>query len=508
MEYKVQGPDGVQHVIDGPAGASDDEVIQQAQKLFSPSAVESFGRAAVNNLPAGGQLGALGTAALKGEDYSQGMQDFNEKASEAKAEHPVAYGAGAVTGSVAPLAIPGVGEAMAAAPALTGAGLGAANAIGNTDLVKNPDEALKQAALGAGTGAIIGKALPNGEGLASDLEKSGQRQAFQAMGMNPEYAGHLDPDEIQDIGKFAQDYDLVKGTPFERLEKAQNLQTAFGQKIGELGDQAIPGEAIDTSDLQSQVQKWGGLAGTQPRALTRDYAAGIKNIQSLGEHPTFDQIQRLKQMYGQMAFDGAHQVKNQAAADIYSKLKDAATDLVGQQTDDVQDLFNGYKNSGDMVRGLQKMAGKEAATGQGASQGIGFAGRILGKLPGQSNPVVNTATAAGVGMMGHPLMGLMAATPTVMNPAILSQASQMGAEALPKAAQGIKLGTNNAVTSYLLNTLNQNPQKLGRFAQPLINAAKEGGSQGLAAQHFLLSGQYPEYNSMVMGQDGGDNADR
>ncbi len=34
MRYKVKGPDGVIHEIEGPEGASDDEIIAQAQKLF------------------------------------------------------------------------------------------------------------------------------------------------------------------------------------------------------------------------------------------------------------------------------------------------------------------------------------------------------------------------------------------------------------------------------------------------------------------------------------------
>ena len=83
----------------------------------------------------------------------------------------------------------------------------------------------------------------------------------------------------------------------------------------------------------------------------------------------------------------------------------------------------------------------------------------------------------------------------------MSTAARGIGEALPEITGAMKLGSNNAVTSYLLNTLNQNPQKLGRFAQPLINAAKTGGSQGLAAQHFLLSSQYPEYNSLMMKQE-------
>ena len=171
MDYTVQDPAGNEHVITGPEGASDEEILQAAQSLLSPNAMESFGRAAVNNLPLGGQIGGAGTAALKGEDYSQGMKEFNDAAINAKAAHPIAYGAGATAGSLAPLAVPGVGEALEAAPVATSAALGAANAVGNTDIAQNPGEAAKQAVLGGVTGAGIGAILPGASKAQEGLRK-------------------------------------------------------------------------------------------------------------------------------------------------------------------------------------------------------------------------------------------------------------------------------------------------------------------------------------------------
>src|ERR1035438_4738899 len=126
-EYTVQGPDGAQHVIAGPDGASDQEVIAQAQQLFNPSKLESFGRGVENNFPLANQAIAAGSAALGDKDYSQNLAEQNQAISASKAANPISYGAGAVTGAVAPAFIPGVGEAMAAAPMASGAALGAAN---------------------------------------------------------------------------------------------------------------------------------------------------------------------------------------------------------------------------------------------------------------------------------------------------------------------------------------------------------------------------------------------
>jgi len=500
-EYTVQDPQGNEHVLEGPEGATDQEILQQAQTLLAPGKLESFGRGALNNFPLANQA----VSALSPGDYSKNMEDLTSKAASAKAANPVSYGAGAVTGAVAPLAIPGVGEALEAAPIAGNAALGAASAISNTDVTKDPGEALKQAGegalLGGATAGVIGKFAPEAEAL----EGASNKNAVEAMGMSPGYLAHLDPEEIQDIGKFAKDADLINGSLPDRLARAQDIKGQFGQQIEELGAGATPGSAIDTADLEAKMQKWAGLAGTEPRANVNTYKSGIQNLKSLGDAPTFDQLQEMKSMYGEMAFDQNHQVRNKAAADIYGVLKDSLKSTVNAAPDDLQNVLTGYKNASDMTRALEKMAGKEAATGKSPSQGIGFMGRIIGNMPGQSNPAINIPTAAAIGAMGHPMWGAMAATPTLTNPAILSNIQGAAAKALPTAEAGLKMLTTDSVTSHLLKTLTTNPQSLGKFAQPLMKAAQEGGSQGIAATHFILSSQYPEYNEMIMKQ-GDSNA--
>lgn len=57
------------------------------------------------------------------------------------------------------------------------------------------------------------------------------------------------------------------------------------------------------------------------------------------------------------------------------------------------------------------------------------------------------------------------------------------------------------ITSGIMQRITTNPQSLGKFAAPLMQAAQSGGQQGIAAVHFVLSHQYPEYNDMFMGDD-------
>src|ERR1700676_3698028 len=143
---------------------------------------ESFGRGALNNFP----LAQQAAAALTPGSYSQNLASLNQKASASKAANPISYGTGAVPGSVAPLAIPVVGEALEASPVLGNAALGAANAVNNTDILRNPGEAARQAIQGGVVGGTIGgvanKLLP-GAGTAEKLEDYANRKGVQALNL-------------------------------------------------------------------------------------------------------------------------------------------------------------------------------------------------------------------------------------------------------------------------------------------------------------------------------------
>lgn len=49
----------------------------------------------------------------------------------------------------------------------------------------------------------------------------------------------------------------------------------------------------------------------------------------------------------------------------------------------------------------------------------------------------------------------------------------------------------------LVDRINSNPQSFGRYAAPLQKAAAEGGPQGAAAMHYILSTTHPDYNEMT-----------
>lgn len=68
----------------------------------------------------------------------------------------------------------------------------------------------------------------------------------------------------------------------------------------------------------------------------------------------------------------------------------------------------------------------------------------------------------------------------------------VGYRGMAKTAYGI-----GGMTTHLMSLLSTNPAQLGKYAAPLLKAAQTGGNDGLAATHFILSQQHPEYNAML-----------
>ncbi len=469
----------------------------QVETEDQPSKLEAFGRGVENNFPLANQAIAAGSAALGDQDYSSNLAQQNADIAKAKEAHPIPYGAGAVTGAVAPAFIPGVGEAMAAAPALSGAALGAAGAVGNTDLVQQPMEALKQAGIGAGTGAALGAILPSGNKMAEGVEGFANRKAVQSLGLKPGSLG-IPSNELEDLGQFAHEIGATSGALEQRVGSVKNLLQQTGAQVGEMGAGAAPlSDASPFIDqLHNKLQESASVFGQEANPETTVYRQALANLSK--PNLSFDELQQLKTAIGQRAFDGVGEVKNDAAADVYGIYKDAMKSIIDTSPAEYQETMNTYGKLKDIHSALMNQFQKEQAGGVQA-KGFGMAGKMGGMVTGGNIPA--TLGLAGVLAPMHPFMALGAASTIATNPSAMSAAARGVAGAIPTAAAALKLGSIDSVTSYLMKTLTSSPQKLGKFAQPLLNAAQTGGSRGLAAQHFLLSSQYPEYNQMTMDTD-------
>lgn len=391
----------------------------------SPGELESFGRAAVNNLPLGGQLGALGTEALGGaKDYSEGLKEWNAKAAQAKAANPISYGAGAVTGAAAPLLIPGVGEALAAAPVSGSALLGAANAVGNTDLSKDQGKALKEAAMGAGTGAALGAA---GQGLAKLFEAgtpAAERLSANATanaldlgtfgvkklarhGQNPEEVLNEINDQIQEHLPGLIGVGDTAGSKFAKLSQAHD---SAGDMMGNLIDSVTAGtggklpeaqEAI--SELREAAKDYAGM--TSQRAIENqaelvDAANKLEGLQKNGKL-NFDTLSAIKSDIGR-AYHNPNMDNHgiDQAYSILSKKVDNILDRVGVEDPTLRPTYDKakaiYRLTSRLLPAMQRGVSRETAgTGGGLMNAALGAGALFHPLPAAAAFAGKTALKLG-----------------------------------------------------------------------------------------------------------------
>ena len=510
--FEVTSPSGQVYDVTAPAGASESDAIAYVQQQLAPGKLESAARGFVNNLPAGGQLGALGTALLKSEDDSTGMADWNQAAQEAKATNPVSYGVGAVGGALAPLAIPAVGEALATAPVATGAALGAANAVGNTDITQNPGEALKQglggAVVGGATAGLAGRLMP----AAETFENAASRKAVQTVPFRAGLFKNSTQDEITNLGqKMRYVWDVVNGSTPEKLEKAETYLSEYGSQIGEGRAAATPvgditaylnplHDKLDAADAfvargGETIPAGGALSDTAKQAEI--YRTGIKELQSAGTD--IEGLQKIKESFADKAFNDVHEVNPSkavadAAADVWSTARDIMKAHIEQQEPGYGEAMANYSQLSDVKWALEKQLDAETR-GSGGPGGFGILGAIR-RMPAPMRAIIGP-----IGLMtGHPIVGVGAALPELTSSVTHTNVLGAVANQLEPATRGLQLASTDAVSSYLLNTLTTNPKKLGRYAQPLMQAAQKGGSDGLAALHFIFSLQYSDYNQMMLEQ--------
>jgi hypothetical protein len=487
MEYTATGPDGNDYTITGPAGASDAEVIAQIQQAISPGALESFGRGAVNNIPLGQQAAALLTP---GKDYSTALQDLNTGAASAKASHPIAYGAGAVTGAVAPLALPGVGEALTGEAAIpANAALGAANAVSNTDLANNPEEAAKKAISGGLVGGAIGAVMPDVSKAQEGLEDIANSKTVQATGIAPGNLG-VPSSQVQDMGSMIHELGADTGELEDRFNTIHEARQQVGKQIEDLGQGThLEDPTPFVQAIQDHMRESTWTLGAEGNPELKMYQQALARVTP---NTPFETLQELKNTYSNRAFDKFGNIKpnGEVPYNIYKAISDTM-DQMTSSNPEYAELKHSYSTLSDIEDGLQRQYQKEQAGGLQA-KGFGLAGKLAAMVTGGNVPAT-----VGVGAAlapAHPFMAMGALSGLATNPGAIAGAARGAAEALPTAVAGAGMASTDALVSHFIS----NPQSYGKFSAPLMQALQQGGKQGFAATSFVLRQQHPELNQMML----------
>lgn len=225
----------------------------------------------------------------------QALGEEEAKTAAAKGQHPWAYAGGNLAGGL--LAAPGVGAAGNAArtvgarilsSGVTGAGFGAANALGESHAENTRDQAadaLKGAALGALTGGVgqglgesakvLLRALPL-QRAADALRRIGNEKAFKVIGgikgdirsalSGRGVTGGLD--RVRQAGGDLRDLGVATplATPQRALERIRQQEDAVGQALGHAlpdldqrlvgaGEASNPAFAVDLNAVASRVAR-------------------------------------------------------------------------------------------------------------------------------------------------------------------------------------------------------------------------------------------------------------
>lgn len=466
---------------------------------------ESFGRAAANNFP----LAPQAIAGLSEGDYSQNMADWNAKAASAKEANPITYGAGAVTGAMAPLAIPGVGEVMAANPITGNAILGAASAVSNRDVLQHPEEAAKDVVKGgliggmtAGVLGKLGKLVPDEAALTAKAEA----QAVKSAGLPPKSMDDMSG-KFESMGKFINERpELIKGSLEARHGAAEGLRSQFGEKVGSLkagaGQFANAAETAPFTDpLMAKASENAGRMDPFFKSQGNVYIHGAQDIQQNGT--SIEGLQALKTAYGNRAFNSATgEVKDEAAKDVWIQVTRAMDHLVGKSAPEYQAAKAGYSQAQQVSEGLGKQLGIERT--EGGHGGVGGHGlhSLIKQIPNISKPALGVPAGVALAGVGHPVLGAVLGLHSLTSsPEVRNAALNTAAKAVGPIGAAIKAGT----TEGLVSRLHSNPQSFGPYAPALQNAYKDGGNQGVAATHYILSTTHPEYNQMMLDQEGDNN---
>jgi hypothetical protein len=314
--YKVRDPQGNIREIKGPAGASDDEIITQAQKLFAaPSEVpaqrkergffgtigapiEAISQGVISgggNVMLGGQrllgkgLSAIGApaGAFLQEDAARRLAQSQATVAPFKQEFPVFTGAGELGGEV--LGTGPVGMAIAAplkairvaaplAQAIRTGGFsggnlatrvaGGATLGGATSAIINPDE--------AGTGAIIGGAVPLAAPAVNRLVQAGASKIADIRQMPNQLAAKIARDSL--------------GTPEQVAAARAALQEAQASGLDMTAQQALARSGLVAPSAQATMER--AIKGAQPKGArpTADTRMSIETAQEAARKSTLNEV--------------------------------------------------------------------------------------------------------------------------------------------------------------------------------------------------------------------------
>ena len=415
---------------------------------------------------------AKGNPTAFGELYKAKRDESRANYESAEKANPSSYLAGQVGGGIATAVVPGMGGATLGKLALQGAaqGLGSSEAdLTEGDVVGAARDTAIGGTIGAATG-LAGKALSAGAVKASPYLKSGmnklgdvfeegaEKLAVKATGATGNQASKFSPNagrELLDQGlvKFGDDASRIAERVGQRHELAGK---AIGESLDTLEQRGIMGSVDNVVDgLQAQVDELAKTPGNEK--IIKQLQNEIDNLYIRGESnigiKTAEQAKRNFQGQTNYFSDEAEKKASGRLADSFkTEVERAATEADPSLAAKFMDEKKAY--------GLLSPI-KEAAEKRAMQQSQSPFGGLTDIVAGTAGGIKGLAAKYGIEQIGRR---------TASSGAVMSDA--------------------------IADIVRTQPQRLGKFAKPLQEAAQRGGNS-LAATHFVLQQTNPEYRQLV-----------
>jgi len=488
--------------------------------------------------------GAAGWAfdRLRGDDNPNSYEEWRDAArrqtQEGQRENPLTHLAGNIVGAAAPAVLTaGAGAAPAAgaaAPslgravgmgALAGLTSGTIAGVGESqaeDALGVAEDAVRGGTVGALTGGVLG-AAGHGVGRLVDARRArALRQIAEAEQQRPyviaRQLGVQTPTQLRTIDAlppsrlamaeaveqgvdpktldrgaraFADDVERLGLTGPHRMatpqEAAQLAEPVRDRAIRAIRDvtQAMGAAAQAPATYRQNARPLGVVDGNEIAARLARAAKDVARARNESSQQAAQALLETAQRYrdgGTISFSDARQTLQSLAQEIQS----VRTNPLAARTpffERVAEVERAALNTATDTA-VERSLGRDALRAyQGARRDFQVADSVrrltqdLDLKEGVRRKLSLTDNMAGVATAaasGNPLLGLVTAVGNRMfrerEPALFSE--------------------------HLRRVIQQDPDRFGRFAQPLMEAAQRG-TQSLAARHYVLSHQFPEYRQTV-----------
>jgi hypothetical protein len=512
-----------------------------------PSAVRSAATGVVQGLTFGfgdELMGAAGATFdwLRGDDNPNSYEDWRDAArlqtQEGRRENPVTHFAGNLVGAAAPAvltagasaapstaaAAPSLGRAIGTG-ALTGFTSGTVAGIGESqsdDVLGVAEDVVAGGLFGAATGGVLG-AAGHGVGRLIDARRARALERIAEAEQQRPYViarqlGVQTPTQLRTIDAlppsrlalaeaseqgvdprtldrgaraFAADVERLgltgpnrMGTPQEAAQLAEPVRARATQVMDDITE-AMRNASRTPASYRQNARPLGVVDGEEIAAQLQRAANDVGRARNESSAQAAEALRETAERYregGVISFEDAVRTMRSLAQDI----QQVRTNPLAPRTpffERVAEVERAALNTATDNAVFQSLGRDAARTYQGARRDFQVAdsvGRLVRDLDlkegyrrklSLTDNMAGLATAVG---SGNPVLGVGAAIANRVfrkhEPAIFSE--------------------------HLRRVIQQDPNRFGRFAQPLVDAAQRG-TQSLAARHYVLSQQFPEYRQLA-----------